>query len=216
MNRYSVLFKDDSKYTLYGSDYFNDKAVFYRHHYSNIIAFSIEVAEKGYPICITDNESNELLNFDKMESFKLWFEKNQAKGIDFGFSELDDLNKIENECFKRVDKLISFILQEIKELQSEQKFNTWRIDGGYKVLKMICNVSIVSINSFESRTISSSDKLTIFKRIFDIPKELIDYSQTADKILPEKLIRMCKSDLSSILKLKKSLEPIKRWWEIWK
>ncbi|GGD72639.1 hypothetical protein GCM10011514_40930 [Emticicia aquatilis] len=216
MNRYSVQFKDGREYTLYGSDYFNDKAVFYRHHYSNLIAFSVVVAENGYPISIKDNESKELLNFDKMESFKLWFEKNQAKGIDFGFSELDDLKKIENECYIRVNKIISFILQEIKELQSEQKFDTWRIDGGYKVLKMICNVSIVSINSFESRTNLSSNKLTIFKRIFDTPKELVDYSQTADKIKPEKLIRMCKSDLNSILNLKKSLEPIKRWWEIWK
>lgn len=216
MNRYSALFKDGSKYTLFGSEYFNDKAVFYRYHYSNLIAFSVEVAEKGYPICITDNESKESLKFDKMETFKIWFENNQAKGIDFGFSDLEDITEIENECYKRVDKLISFILQEIKELQSEQNFNLWRIDGGYKVLKMICNVSIVSINSFESKKISSSDKLTIFKRIFDVPKELVDYSQTFDNIQPEKLIRMCKSNLGLVLDLKKSLEPIKRWWEIWK
>jgi hypothetical protein len=216
MNRYSALFKDGSKFSLYGSDYFSDKAVFYRQHYSNLIAFSVEVAEKGFPIYITDNETEELLSFDKMESFCMWFENNQAKDIDFGFGELNYVLEIENECYKRTDRLVSFILQEIKELKSEREFNPWRIDGGYKILDMTCKVAIVSIKKFESRTNLASDKLTIFKKLFAVPKDLIEYSKTFDKIQPEKLIQMCKFDLELILEFKKNLESTKSWWRIWK
>jgi hypothetical protein len=206
MNRYSASFKDGSKFTLYGSGYFNDKPVFYRHHYSNLVAFSVEVAEKGFPICITDNESNEILSFDNIEAFNLWFENNQAKDIDFGFTDLNNLLEVEKECNNRLDKLVSFLLQEVKELKSEREFNPWRIDGGYKFLDMVCKVTLVSIKNFESRTNITSNKLQVFKQIYSFPKDLIEYSKAFGEIQSEKLIEMCKSNLDLILDLKMNLE----------
>ena len=212
MIRYKAEFKDGAEFSLFGEDYFNDKPTFNRHHQTNVVAFCVIVAEKGFPIKIKDVYLEESQSFQNIESFNLWFQRHQSIDFDFGFSDLENLNDIENECKKRIDNIINFLTIELKELLSIKEFNPWRLDGGYKSLERTCRVSIASLESCNTRLNFSSYKLSVMKEIFIVPVNeidnlsLISYSKTHSDIVPEILIELCRKNLEKLKKLKLNIE----------
>ena len=113
MIRYKAEFNDGTEFSLFGEDYFNDKAIFNRHHQTNVDDFCVVVAEKGFPVSIEDLYVKESLGFQNMETFKLWFQSHQSIAFDFGFSGLENLTDIENECKKRIYNIINFLTIEL-------------------------------------------------------------------------------------------------------
>lgn len=212
MIRYKAEFTDGTEFSLFGEDYFNDKPTFNRHHQTNVVDFCVFVAEKGFPIRIKDIYLGESLGFQNIESFNFWFQRHQSIDFDFGFSGLVSLADIENECIKRIDDIINFLIIELKELLSIKEFNPWRLDGGYKSLERTCRVSIASLESCNARLNFSSYKLNVIKEIFIVPMNKIDnlslisYSKTHSDIVPEILIELCAKNLERLKKLKLQIE----------
>lgn len=83
MNRFKVTFADNSTFTLFGEEYFADKAIFFKAHQSNLEWFQKVVKEKGRPVKVRDIQENVSMLFESEKDFDAWYVENQSKTIDF-------------------------------------------------------------------------------------------------------------------------------------
>jgi len=204
---FRAIFNDNSEFSLYDSSYFNDKAIFNLKHQSNLISFSVKIAEYGIPKSIIDDSEN-TIEFKNSESFETWFKRYQSVSFDFGFADKVDKKEITAECKKRNDLIIELLTNEIKELKKEQKFNTWRLNGGYKNIEKLVLVTNKSIEQLENKKV---EYLKTTKLIFKIVEKsnIISHSKKHNEIEPDKLLTQIEKTLKKIEKTNN-----KKWWSI--
>lgn len=236
MIRYIAHFKDNSQFSLYGDDYFNDKAIFNRHHHSNLVDFSKNVAAKNRPYKVSDQYKNIEILFNNDAEFDEWYKINQCSEPDFGFKTIESKNDIIEskeiiiqEAFEKIDRMIDFIKLEIENLTIERQFNHWRIDGGYKVLDTITKTSIESINRIKEINILPLNLVEKLDLIFRIPStthshktDLISYSRKSLEIDTNLLLKLLRENLELINSNKNDLIKMTKndnfglWWQFWK
>lgn len=211
MIRYKATFKDDTQYSLYGEDYFNDKAIFWRHHQSNLVNFSNCVAEKGRPVNILDTYSNTLIELNSPDEFDIWYRKNQSSEFEFGFSDCDSREEIYRAGIERSNKMIEFLKQEIKALEKEH-FDIWRIEGGYKEFATIINTSLRSLENIKKKSSQYEDLINKLETIFNSllvtalnGHNIIDYSNKGKEIIPGDLLKLCQLNLDILLIIQSSI-----------
>lgn len=209
---YIAEFIDGTQFNLFDSTYFNDKAIFNLTHQLNLTNFSVEIIEKGIPRKISDEITKVKTEFQNKQSFEIWFKRNQSTVFDFGFADITEKNKIEDECIRRIDLIIDFLEEEILLLKTTSVFSPWRINGGYIKLENLVLTSLKSIEVLESKNTKVLKKT---KQIFETLKintegnDLISYSKMHDLIEYKKLLHLCESKLKKIKNLNK-----KKWWMI--
>ena len=203
--RYSVTFKDLSEFSLYGEEYFADKAIFWRVHQTHLISFRLYICKKGYPIQVHDELNNELKSFKEPIEFIEWFKKHQSPNTDFGFGELDNSDEIVVAIKHRLKRILDWHKRELNDLSSK-KFDAWRLDGGYKELELITQLGLASFQVLEQKNeiIPKSPEYIKLKNGIALPLEskinsinIINYSKQAqDKLNKERLIEFCKQNIS--------------------
>lgn len=209
--RYIAIFKDGSQYSLFGSDYFNDKAVFWRSHQTNLVGFSVNVCSRGRPVEIIDGV--EKIFFKTDSEFDHWYLRNQSKHIDFGFSHLSENKEILEDAINRIGEIIKFIETELEELKA-YPFDPWKYDGGYKELNKMCLLGITSLTKILSGNDLDSS-LYLIKQCFETPDNMIidqhsifSYKKLAhEKINPNRLIEFCEINIDTITKKLNEIKP---------
>lgn len=209
--RYKAKFDNGTIYSLFGEDYFTDKAVFWRAHQSNLIEFSVLVCKLGHPIEINDSIANTVIYFTNKQAFETWFGQNQSKEIDFGFSDLKERETIVFECLNRLEQIEQVLNEEIQVLNSEP-LNPWRFDGGYKPLEKLSQLGICSINKIKSNypMLMCDDLFLLMEDSFATPNKIQIQGETIlshcknqhDKLDKEKLIVFCQLNRERIGKIR--------------
>ena len=213
--RFKVTFKDGTIYSLYGQEYFADKAVFWRSHQTNLIGFSLKVCELGTPIEIEDVLLKNGIRYGNQAEFLEWFKRHQSSEADFGFGKLADRQKIINEILRRLSQIEIILKEEIQKLNKEP-LNPWRVDGGYKQLEKASKLGVCSLKRINRShpDLFNDDLLNILIDCFSVPiqakienETIISYSQGQHKNLErEKLIKFCKLNLLEMNRLKKAIK----------
>ena len=197
MNRYKAIFSNGSTFALFGESYFADKAVFWRHHQAHLIQFRQQVCLFGRPEAIFDNDQNLKIPFPDPGAFDVWFSNHQSANIDFGFSDLDQLDAARSACLNRIEKMTGLLRIEWKLLNSH-KFDPWRIDGGYKELECLASLGDLSLEILyrDHPGWSGDPQLAVAKACFQFPLSengrhpaLINYSKLPHQELDPNLLK---------------------------
>jgi hypothetical protein len=212
--RYQIEFRDGSQFGLYGEEYFGDKAVFWRHHQAHLIGFSEEVCVRGRPVALFDHLKQLRIPFGSPLAFDQWFHSNQSKSLDFGFSELSEPGRIQEEGLVRLEEMVQFLENEIGLLRGK-KLDPWRIDGGYRALEHTARLGALSLEIIfqDHPHLYQHPWLKRMKEGFEIPTsgnadhpDLISYAKSKHEDLDKKLLlELC---LYNLVQIRRKIDAI--------
>ena len=184
-------FQDGLEFRLFGQDYFGDRVEFNRHHHENLAEFSLEVCARKRPIFVYSSYEEKVIEFNANEEFDAWYKEYQSPFVDFGFSDLTTIEKIEKEVMERAKAIDKLFIEGIDFLQitsTEPLFRHY-----YRRYNELIRASKMGVKSLEVLLTNSSldrGELEKFKEVFASPLLKIDeyetlefYTRTAEKTI---------------------------------